>query len=324
MPTNALATVSPAPEGLAVSPAAVERARDFARAATSANTRRAYAADWRHFERWCLEHRAAALPAAPSTVALYLSELASNGFKVATVTRRLAAIAGAHKAAKHQSPRSDANVQAVIKGIRRKLGVAQKQAKPLLVGQLRSVLSKLPGGPQGVRDRALLLLGFAGGFRRSELAGLDVGDIDFGADGLTITIRRSKTDQEGAGRKLGIPAGGESATCPVRSIKAWLTAYQEAAGAPLSGPLFRPIDRHGNVGAERLTDHAVWSVIKRAAGAEFSGHSLRSGLVTTAAKAGKSAHAIMKQTGHKSLAMVQRYIRDAELFEDNAAGGIGL
>ncbi len=325
MPTDALAPRFAAPaEGLAIPPEAVERARDFARAATAENTRRAYATDWADFEGWCRDHGTSALPAAPAAVAVYLSELASAGRKVATVTRRLAAIAAAHKAAKLPSPRSDAEVQAVVRGIRRTLGVAQKQARPLLVGELRAVVSRLPEGLQGARDRALLLLGFAGAFRRSELASLDVRDLAFTEDGLTVTLRRSKTDQEGAGREVGIPYGGDKATCPVRTARAWLAAAEKAAGAPLAGPLFRPIDRHGNLGAERLSDHAVWAVVKRAAGSEFSGHSLRAGLATTAAKAGKSALAIQRQTGHKSLAMVGRYVRSASLFDDNAASGIGL
>jgi integrase len=310
--------------GLAVTAEAVDRARDFARASRSKNTRRAYASDWAHFSNWCERHHAQVLPASSTAVALYLAELAGEGFKVATIGRRLAAIAEAHKAAKQPSPRSEADVQAVVRGIRRKLGVAQKQARPLLPGELRGIVGKLPAGPQGARDRALLLLGFAGAFRRSELAGLDVADLEFGEDGVTVTLRHSKTDQEGAGRKVGIPYGSEKGSCPVRAVKAWLVAAEKATGIPLIGPLFRPIDRHGNVGVERLTDHAIWSVIKRAAGQGFSGHSLRAGLATAAAKAGKSAMAIQKQTGHKSLAMVARYVRDAELFSDNAASGIGL
>jgi integrase len=323
MPIDTLAIRSQPLTGLAVTTEAVNRARDFARASRSSNTRRAYASDWAHFSTWCRAHQAQSLPAASSTVALYLSELAGEGFKVATIGRRLAAIAEAHKASKLPSPRSEADVQAIVRGIRRKLGVAQKQARPLLPAELRGIVQKLPAGSQGARDRALLLLGFAGAFRRSELAGLDVADLDFGEDGLTVTLRHSKTDQEGAGRKIGIPYT-DKATCPVRAVKAWLTAAEETTGAPLQGPLFRPIDRHGNVGADRLTDHAIWSTIKRVAGSAFSGHSLRAGLATAAAKAGKSAMAIQKQTGHKSLAMVARYVRDAELFTDNAASGIGL
>ncbi len=318
--TEALTVRSEVPAGLVVTPEAVERARDFARAARSEATRRAYASDWAHFCDWCEAHHGQPLPAGAATVALYLGELADQGFRPSTIERRLAAIAEAHRAARLPSPRSDANVRAVVKGIRRKLGVAQKQAKPLLPPDLRAIVSRLPEGPQGVRDRALLLLGFAGAFRRSELAGLNVGDLDVGDDGVTVTLRRSKTDQEGAGRKVGVPFGSDKATCPVRAVRAWLDLLGESA----RGPLFRRVDRWGTVGKGRMTGQAVWRIVRRIAGDDFSGHSLRAGLATAAAKAGKSALAIQKQTGHKSIAMVARYVRDAKLFDDNAASGIGL
>ncbi len=183
----------------------------------------------------------------------------------------------------------------------------------------------LPSGLQGKRDAALLLLGFAGGFRRAELVALGVEDISFGDDGLTITVRRSKSDQEGKGRKIGVPFGSDPGTCPVRAVREWL-----AASGIASGPIFRPVDKHGHLSPAGLTGHAVRLIVQRACvrasidPAGYSGHSLRAGLVTAAAKAGKSATAIMKQTGHRSLAMVQRYIRDAELFTDNASAGLGL
>ncbi|MHB8420600.1 MAG: site-specific integrase [Myxococcales bacterium] len=318
--SEALTVRSETPAGLAVTPEAAERVRDFARAARSDATRTAYRSDWAHFSAWCQAHRGSPLPAGAATVALYLGELADQGFKVATIERRLAAIAEAHKAAGMPSPRGDANLRAVVKGIRRKLGVAQKQARPLLPGDLRGIVAKLPTSSQGVRDRALLLLGFAGAFRRSELAGLNVGDLELGEDGLTVTLRRSKTDQEGAGRKVGVPFGSDKATCPVRAVRAWLASLGDGA----RGPLFRRVDRWGTVGKGRMTGQAVWRVVRRVAGSDFSGHSLRAGLATAAAKAGKSTLAIQKQTGHKSLAMVSRYVRDASLFEDNAAAGIGL
>jgi integrase len=184
------------------------------------------------------------------------------------------------------------------------------------------MVATLPETRGGARDRALLLVGFAGAFRRSELVGLTVADAAFSSEGLTITLRRSKTDQEGQGRKVGLPYGSTAATCPVRALQAWLDA-----AAVTAGPLFRSVDRHGNVGGA-LGDRDVARIVKRvaeAAGidpANVAGHSLRAGLATTAAKAGKAAHVIMKQTGHRSVAMVQRYVRDAELFSDNAAAGL--
>ena len=177
----------------------------------------------------------------------------------------------------------------------------------------------------GTRDRALLLVGFAGAFRRSELVSLDVADVTFGADGLIVQLRRSKTDQEGEGRKVGLPFGSNPLTCPVRALRAWLDVAVVARG-----PIFRAVDRHGNVADVRLTDQSVALVVKRCAKAagldseKYAGHSLRSGLATAAAMADVSERAIMAQTGHKSLPMVRRYIRDGSLFRRNAAAAVGL
>jgi len=177
----------------------------------------------------------------------------------------------------------------------------------------------------GVRDRALLLVGFAGAFRRSELVSLDVADVAFGADGLIVQLRRSKTDQEGEGRKVGLPFGSNPLTCPVRAVRAWLDV-----AVIVRGPIFRPVDRHGNVAGTQLTDQSVALVVKRCAKAagldprRYAGHSLRSGLATAAAMADVSERAIMAQTGHKSLPMVRRYIRDGSLFRRNAAAAVGL
>jgi integrase len=176
----------------------------------------------------------------------------------------------------------------------------------------------------GTRDRALLLVGFAGAFRPSELVALDMADLQFTGDGLVITLRRSKVDQEGEGRKLGIPYGTNPDTCPVRSLKAWLEA-----GGIESGPVFCSITRHGKIGA-RLSSYAVALVVEQYAGAlgldaaTYAGHSLRAGLATSAAIAGASERAIMNQTGHRSAAMVRRYIRDGNLFRENTAARVGL
>ena len=298
----------------------IEKARGFAAAAKSARTRTEYRRDWARFTAWAEANRLKALPASATTLALYLTSMAEEGFKVASIMRALAAISAAHKAAGVASPRGKAEVQEVVRGIRRTLGVAQVQKAPLLAGNLRAVVMELPTDALGLRDRALLLLGFSGAFRRSELVALDVADLAFTDDGLEITIRRSKTDQEGAGRKIGIPLARREDACPVRSVRAWLEAAQIQDGA-----VFRPVNRHGRISGGRLTGRSVARIVKRSvelAGlepAKFSGHSLRAGLVTSAAKAGKPVHAIMRQTGHRSLATVERYIRDASLFNQNAA-----
>jgi integrase len=209
-----------------------------------------------------------------------------------------------------------------MKGIRRSLGVAPSQKEPISPSEFRAMVKSRPETLHGLRDRALLLLGFSGAFRRSELVSLDVDDVVWGEDGLTVNLRRSKTDQEGEGRKVGIPFGSTPESCPVRSLRGWL----KAAGIT-EGPLFRPV-KGPKVGAKRLSDKAVARLVKRAAKAaglepsRLSGHSLRSGLATAAAKAGKSERSIMAQTGHRSAQMVRRYIRDGELFSENAAAGL--
>ncbi len=217
-------------------------------------------------------------------------------------------------------------VAAVWHGIRRTHGVSQTQKAPLCVPDLRRITATLPDKLIGLRDRALLLIGFAGAFRRSELVGLNVEDIEFTTDGLVVTLRRSKTDQDGQGRKLGIPYGSNHDTCPVRSLRAWI----EASGIE-TGPLFCHINRHGQIQPGRLSGTAVALIVKRHAGAaglvdsaKYAGHSLRAGLATAAAIAGASERSIMNQTGHRSANMVRRYVRDASLFRENAAAVVGL
>ncbi len=244
-----------------------------------------------------------------------------------TLQRRLAAIAKAHQAAGHESPTSmrHAVVSEVWKGLKRTHGAAQAAKAPIITSELRTILRELPNGLLGIRDRALLLLGFTGAFRRSELVSLTVEDCEFTSEGLVVTLRRSKTDQEGGGRKLGIPYGSNPETCPVRSLKAYLEASGIAAGL-----LFRPITRHGRLGPRGLSPYGVALVVKRYAAAagldrsRYAGHSLRAGLATSAAAAGVSERAIMNQTGHRSANMVRRYIRDGSLFRENAAAGVGL
>jgi integrase len=300
--------------------------RDFLTAAKAASTRRAYRTDWTHFESWCRQYSLDSLPAVPETVALYLTDLAAS-HKPATLRRRLTVISRAHQAAGYSSPASmqQALVSETLKGIRRTAGTAQVGKLPLYTEQVRSMMNALPGKLQGIRDRALVLLGFAGGFRRSELAALTVADITVGRDGLTILLLRSKTDQEGAGRKVGIPYGSTFETCPVRAYEDWLSAAKL-----VEGPVFRQINRHGHVAARALHKDSVGLIVKRAAArigldaTQYAGHSLRSGLATQAYLNGATELDIMKQTGHRSLGMVRRYIRDASLFRDNPAARLGL
>jgi integrase len=194
-----------------------------------------------------------------------------------------------------------------------------------MTDDIRAMLGATDVGVIGTRDRALLLLGFAGASRRSELVGLDIEDRAFGKDGLTITLRRSKTDQDGIGRKTGIPYGSNPETCPVRTLQAWI----ELAGIT-AGPLFRSINRHQQVQPDRLRGIDVARVVKQLAdragldAGKYAGQSLRAGHATAAAIAGASERSIMNQTGHRSVQMVRRYIRDGSLFRENSAGKLGL
>jgi site-specific recombinase XerD len=301
-----------------------DRAHDYLQQATAPNTRRAYAADWRTFTAWCAQHQLAALPATPETVALYLVDHAGVR-KASTLQRALVAIAHAHRAADLEPPTTHVVVRTTWRGIRRAHGTAQQGKAPTVVPMLRAMVSTCGGDLRGQRDRALLLLGFAGAFRRSELVALDVADVDFTPSGLVVQLQRSKTDQEGEGRRVGIPPGQHEPTCPLRALGDWLAAAQLE-----DGPLFRPVDRGGHVGAARLSDKAVARIVKAhatAAGydaAAYAGHSLRAGLATSAAAAGVEERVVAQQTGHRSMTVLRRYIREGELFRANAAAAVGL
>lgn len=319
---TALAIVRPALP--VVSPELVQRVRDYAAAAKSPATRRAYARHWTAFTAWCASSSHPALPAAPGTVALYASSMAAAGRKVATIEQAMAAISAAHGAAGHPSPRDDANLRAALRGIRRELRTAQREAAPVLAEHLHLVLGKLSTSTrQGLRDRALLLVGFAGAFRRSELVALEVRDAAFTTDGLELAIRRSKTDQEGRGRLVALSYSGNPAACPVRALRAWL-----AAACITEGPLFRRVTRHEAVGPRALSDRSVSDIVKRSVaavgldGSLYSGHSLRAGFVTQAKLKRKDEAAIMRQTGHRSVAMVRKYDRRVDLWRDNASAGL--
>jgi len=212
-----------------------------------------------------------------------------------------------------------------MRGIRRAKGIAPNGKAPILTPLLRQMVAALPDDLSGLRDKAMLLIGFAGAFRRSEIVGLQMRDVQISNAGLIVTLRRSKTDQEGASFTKGIPIGTSDATCPKCILEAWL----QLAGIT-SGPLFRPVDRWGHVGDRALSSLGVARAVKRALTvlevdtADYSGHSLRAGLVTAAAMAGVSERVIMRQTGHKNAAMLRRYIREGSLFRENAASAVGL
>ncbi len=286
----------------------------FLSAALSDNTRRAYLADLADFLRW-----GGCIPCSSESLAQYIANRAAK-LSHFTITRRVVAIGRAHTSQGLQNPASTDLVRTILRGVRRLNGKRQRQAAPLLKMDLLALLPYMKG-VKGTRDRALIMLGFAAALRRSELVALEYADLRFVREGLILYICRSKTDQHAAGRKIGIPTGRTEA-CAVKAVQNWL----ESASIN-SGPVFRSVSKSGVVGAQ-LSAQSVSLIIKayaKAAGllaSDFSGHSLRAGLVTSASQAGVAPHKIMAQTGHHSVETLNRYIRDANLFEQNAAGSL--
>lgn len=310
-----------------------ELARYDARPAAPA-TLRAYASDWDHFADWCASQRVSALPADPAGVCLYLIAH-SQILAPATLERRLIAIRRAHDLAGLDTPTSALRVRNAMGWIRRERGTAQGGKQAFHLDDLRLAIAALPKSLEGRRDAALLLIGWAGALRRSELVALDVADVKFtrykGPDdaerreGLVLTVRRGKTDQEGAGRSVGVPEGKDPDCCPVRALRAWL----EGAGIE-EGPLLRGVSSGGNALPQRLSDRTACRIVQRAAArvgldpSLYGGHSLRAGLVTSASEEGATLEIIMAQTGHKSEKVARGYIRRANLFRSNAASIAGL
>lgn len=282
----------------------------------SENSQRAFRADLAH-----LHSSGLSIPCTPEMVVEYLAAVAYT-HAVATIQRRLSTIAKAHKAITHDDPTKAEIVKATMRGIRRVRGVAQREAQALTRDDLFMVLERTGSRPIDIRDRALLLIGFAGAFRRSELVGLNFGDVEQVRQGVILHLRRSKTDQLGKGRKIAVP-NGRTHWCPVQHLADWLNHAEID-----DGPIFRSINRHGQLSTHRLSGDAVSTIIKRrvtAAGfdpAIFSGHSLRAGLATSAAMVGTAPWKIRQQTGHASDAMLTRYIRVSDLFAGNAAGAV--
>jgi integrase len=288
----------------------------FVQNSIAESSRRAYLSDLREFEK-----AGFSIPATPETVSQYLAESACS-LTVATLVRRLASLSKAHDARGLPNPIRSPLVRATMKGIKRTYGCAQRQAKPLCRDDLLQVLEATGDTPKDGRDRALLLIGFAGALRRSELVGLNVEDLEQMRQGVILHLRRSKTDQEAEGQKIGIPHG-RGRWCPVAALNDWLQL-----SAIETGPVFRPLDRAGRVGGARLSGDAVSLIVRarvEAAGLDpcrYSGHSLRAGLATSASQIGVPTWKIRAQTRHASDAMLARYIRDGELFNQNAAGAL--
>lgn len=300
--------------------AATEAVRDYVAASQAANTRRAYAADWRHFCAWCDEHQQPALPADPLTVAAYMAGLAQAGrHKVSTLKRRATAIGKMHKRAGLDNPAAHDGVRATLAGIARERGSAPTKKAAMTADLVAKAVRRISTDLLGLRDRALILLGFAGAFRRSELVALNVLDIARHPKGIVVTLRRSKTDQAGTGREKPIPHGRKLHV--IEAIDAWLIAARI-----VEGPVFRGI-HNGRVKPTALSDKQVARIVKMRCAAigldprSFAGHSLRSGYITSAAEHGAALAKIADQAGHAKLDTTRSYVQVADAFKDHSGKG---
>jgi site-specific recombinase XerD len=293
-------------------------AQAFASKSKSVETVRAYRHDFEAFEAYCAARRHPSMPATPAAVAEFLASEQARGCKAATLTRRLASIRYRHRLNNHPSPTEDERVRAVLSGIKRAIGTKQTPKTPATAALMRDMLNSCDTATMlGKRDHALLALGFAGAFRRSELVALEVADITETLDGLRVMVRRSKTDQEGAGQEVAILRGRRLR--PIEALQAWL----KASGIT-EGPVFRQVNKAGRVLPGALTGESAATVVKNAAErvgldpAVFAGHSLRSGFLTSAAEAGADIMRMMDVSRHKSVETVRRYVRHANAFDNHA------
>jgi len=293
------------------------------------NTIRAYKSDFNDFGLFCAKNGFKSLPTEPKIVSLYLTHLSTKEVKMSTLKRRLVSIGVIHKLKGHYLDTKHPSIIENIMGIKRRKGSSQKGKKPLLINNLKALIkaiNRLDINPIiKFRDRTIVLIGFSGGFRRNEIISLNYDDIEFVSEGLKITLRRSKTDQYGEGSLKGLPYFDNPVYCPVISLQNWLKISEIN-----SGPLFRRFSKGSKLTEKRLTDQTVALIIKKylnLAGLDsknYSGHSLRSGFATSAAESGAEERSIMAMTGHKSTEMVRRYIKEANIFKNNALNKIKI
>jgi site-specific recombinase XerD len=293
------------------------------------NTVRAYKSDFNDFGLFCAQRGFKSLPSEPKIVSLYLTYLSTKDVKMSTLKRRLVSIGVIHKLKGHYLDTKHPSIIENIMGIKRRKGSVQKGKKPLLINSLKEIINVIDNKKNKeinkIRDRSIILIGFSGGFRRNEIVSLDYEDLDFVPEGLKIILKRSKTDQFGEGSLKALPYFDNTKYCPVLSLKKWIEISNIN-----SGPLFRRFSKGSKLTENRLTDQTVALLIKKylnLAGIDsknYSGHSLRSGFATTAAESGADERNIMSMTGHKTPEMVRRYIKDANLFKNNALNKIKL
>ena len=293
------------------------------------NTIRAYKSDFNDFGIFCSKNGFKSLPSEPKIVSLYLTFLATKDLKMNTLKRRLVSIGVIHKLKGHYLDTKHPSIIENMMGIKRRKGIIQKGKKPLLINNLKKIINVIDEEKneeiKKLRDRTIILIGFSGGFRRNEIVSLDYEDIDFVQEGLKISLKKSKTDQFGEGSVKGLPYFDNSQYCPVVSMHKWIEISKIN-----SGPIFRRFTKGSKLSDNRLSDQTVALLIKnylKLAGIEsrhYSGHSLRSGFATSAAESGAEERTIMAMTGHKSTEMVRRYIKEANLFKNNALNKIKI
>ena len=293
------------------------------------NTVRAYKSDFKDFCLFCAQNGFKALPSDPKIVSLYLTYLSTKDNKMSTLKRRLVSIGVIHKLKGYYLDTKHPSIKENIMGIKRRKGSIQKGKKPILINDLKLIVDVIDQQKnediKKLRDRSIILIGFSGGFRRNEIVALDFEDLDFVSEGLKIDIKRSKTDQFGEGSKKALPYFDNSQYCPVVSLQKWIKISKIN-----SGSLFRRFSKGSKLSENRLTDQTVALLIKtylQLAGIDskkYSGHSLRSGFATSAAESGAEERSIMTMTGHKSTEMVRRYIKEANLFKNNALNKIKI
>ena len=295
----------------------------------AANTVRAYKSDFEDFGLFCVKNGFQNLPSEPNVVSLYLTHLSTKDAKISTIKRRLVSIGVIHKMKGHYLDTKHPVIVENLMGIKRRKGTIQKGKKPLLINDLKQIINVINKEKEPdlkkLRNKAILLIGFSGGFRRNEIVSLDLEDIEFVFEGVKIRVKKSKTDQFGQGMIKGIPHFENSIYCPVTTLRRWLNTSKIK-----DGPIFVKFSKGSKITKRRLTDQSIALIIKDyliKAGIDsrnYSGHSLRSGFATSAAESGAEERSIMAMTGHKTTQMVRRYIQEANLFKNNALNKIKI
>ncbi len=318
---HSLQSISATANDLQITEALADKVADYARKGLEGafNTQRAYRSDLKYFKEWCLQNGQCELPAPVSTLAAYVSHLADS-HKWASINRKLAAIRKLHELNNWELPTKDRAFRAVMEGIKRTNGVRQKQAPAFKINELKKILRAMEVTTYaGLRDKCLILLGFAGAYRRSELVSLNIEDVDFNDDGAIISLSKSKTNQYGEAEEKAFFYSPEADFCPIRNLKQWIHRLGRT-----SGPMFVRVRKGNQLTEERLNDMTVYETVKKYLGDRYSPHSLRASFITIAKINGADDSEIMRQSKHKTSLMIQRYTRIEDIKQHNAATKLGL